>query len=304
MNFILFLLVTICFYILYWHVLYPLISLPAMPIVYFIGYLTEHPEKRWTKIVLVLTFIISFIFGTLLPAAIFGMGTGLIALYFAENATHPLIYFLLAGFNAFTISAPNGETSLPGILISLASYVITVTISKFALFSAITTVFLMKLALLGLGLLILVGIVSIIINFLDRKISKTSEFELQQEPDGELSIGVYIVSILFIVLGVLWVTGFLIHPADELLGYFIWGLPLVVGGIGMLRKKYWALRLSQVTLVLTALQSVVVIPIALLNAKELDLSGILFAFLILFIIGLPIWFLFKKSTVIQFKRKQ
>jgi hypothetical protein len=232
------------------------------------------------------------------------MGTGLIALYFAENATHPLIYFLLAGFNAFTISAPNGETSLPGILISLASYVITVTISKFALFSAITTVFLMKLALLGLGLLILVGIVSIIINFLDRKISKTSEFELQQEPDGELSIGVYIVSILFIVLGVLWVTGFLIHPADELLGYFIWGLPLVVGGIGMLRKKYWALRLSQVTLVLTALQSVVVIPIALLNAKELDLSGILFAFLILFIIGLPIWFLFKKSTVIQFKRKQ
>jgi hypothetical protein len=103
---------------------------------------------------------------------------------------------------------------------------------------------------------------------------------------------------------VLWVTGFLIHPADELLGYFIWGLPLVVGGIGMLRKKYWALRLSQVTLVLTALQSVVAIPIALLNAKELDLSGILFAFLILFIIGLPIWFLFKKSTVIQFKRKQ
>ena len=103
----------------------------------------------------------------------------------------------------------------------------------------------------------------------------------------------------------LWVTGFLIHPSSELLGYFIWGLPLVVGGIGMLRKKYWALRLSQITLVLTALQSVVLIPIALLNAKKLDLSGILFAFFILFIfIGLPIWFLFKKSTVVQFKRKQ
>ena len=116
----------------------------------------------------------------------------MIALYFAENATHPLIYFLLAGFFAFTISAPNGETSLPGMLISLASYVITVTISKFALFSAITTVFLTELALWGLGLLILVVIVSGIINFLDRKISKTTEFELQQEPDGKLSIGVFI----------------------------------------------------------------------------------------------------------------
>ena len=80
----------------------------------------------------------------------------------------------------------------------------------------------------------------------------------------------------------------------------------MVGGIGMLRKKYWALRVSQVILVFLALESAVVIPIALLNnAKKLDLSGILFAFFILFIfIGLPIWFLFRKSTVIQFKRKQ
>jgi len=305
MNFIWFLLATICFYLFYWYVLSLIIFLPSIPIMGFIGYLTEHTEKRWTKIALISTFVIGFMIGTLLPSAIFGMGTGVIALNFAEKATHPLIYFLLAGFGAFTISAPSGETSLPAMLISLASYVITVTISKFTLFSAITIGFLTNLVLWGLGLLILVGIVSGVVKFLDSKISKRTEFELQQEPDGKLSIGVYILSILFIVLGVLWVISFLIYPASKLLGYFIWGVPYLVGGIGMLRKKYWALRFSQVILVLIALQSAVAIPIALLSAEKLDLFGILIAFFILFIfIGLPIWFLFRKSTVIQFKRKQ
>jgi|GEM_PF-3730353 len=307
MNFIWFLLATILFYLFYWYVLSWIILFPpSIPIMVFIRYLTEHTEKRWTKIALIPTFVIGFIIGTLLPSAIFGMGTGVIALNFAEKATHPLIYFLLAGFSAFTISAPTGETSLLGMLISLVSYVITVTISKFTLFSTVTIGFLTNLALWGLGFLILVGIVSWFISFLDTKITKRTEFELQQEPDGKLSIGVYIFSILSIVLGMLWVISFLIYPVSELLGYFICGVPLLVGGIGMLREKYWALRVSQVIFVVFALQCAVAIPIYLLNnAKKLGLSDILFAFFILFIfIGLPIWFLFRKSTVLQFKRKQ
>lgn len=175
MNFILFLLATVCFYLFYWYVLSMIIFLPSIPIMGFIGYLTEHTEKKWAKIALVPTVVIGFIIGTLLPCVVFGMGMGVIVLNFAEKATHPLIYFLLAGFGAFTISAPGGETSLPGMLISLATYVTTVTITKFALFSEITLALLVNIALWGLGLLILVGIVFGIVKFLGSKINKRTE---------------------------------------------------------------------------------------------------------------------------------
>ena len=306
MNFIWFLLATICFYVFYWYILSLIIFLPSVPIMGFIGYLSEHIEEKWAKIALVPTVFMSFLLGTLLPSALFGMGVGAITLNFAEKATHPLIYFLLGGLGAFTISAPSGETSLPAMLISLATYVITVRIPKFALFSEVTIGSIANVVFWGLGLLIFVGIVfgviKFIVNFLDRKISKRTEIELQKETRGKLSVGVYILSIIFIILGGLWVISYLISPTRELLAYFIWGIPYLVGGIGMLRRKYWALRFSQVYLILIALGCIVAIPIGLLGAEELNLFIILILLFILFIfVGLPIWFLFRKSTVNQFK---
>jgi len=152
-------------------------------------------------------------------------------------------------------------------------------------------------------------------NFLgeDRKISKSTEteLELQQETRRRLSIGVYILSNIFIVLGGFGVIGYLIYPAPKLLSYFIWGIPYLVGGIGMLRRKYWALRFSQVFLILGALLGMVVTPVALLvlgvpegldSFYIVDLVSILRGFFISFIFfGLPIWFLFRRSTVNQFK---
>ena len=309
MNFIWFVLATIFFYVFYWYILSLIIFLPSVPIMGFIGYLTEHMEKKWAKIALVPTFIMSFLLGILLPSALFGMGVGVITLNFAEKATYPLIYFLLGGLGAFTISAPSGETSLPAMLISLATYVITVRIPKFALFSAVTIGSLANMVLWGVGLLIFVGIafgvVKFIVGFLDRRISKRTEIEieLKRETGRKLSIGVYILSIIFIVLGGLWVISYLIYPTGISLGYFIWGVPYLVGGIGMLRRKYWALRFSQVFLILIALQGIVAIPIGLLGAEELNLLVILILLFILFVfIGLPIWFLFRRSTVNQFKK--
>ena len=169
MNFVWFLIAIILFYIFYWYFLSLIIFLPSMPVMSLVVYLTENTEKRWVKIALIPTIILAFILGTFLPCAIFGMGMGVTVLRFVGEATYPIIYFLIAGFGAFTISAPGGETSFPGMLISLITYIITVTISKFALFSGITIDFLFDLFLiLGIGFLI-IGILFFIITSLKEK---------------------------------------------------------------------------------------------------------------------------------------
>lgn len=304
MNFIWFLVAIVLFYFLYWYALSLIIFLPSMPLMSFIVYLEENSKKRWAKILLIPTFIVAFILGTLLPCAIFGMGMGVTVLNFVQEVTYPFIYFLIAGIGAFTIFAPSGESSFPGMIISLVAYIITVTISKFSIFSEITIDFLMSIFFGGAGLLLVIGVVFLIIGFLDEKISKRSEnkIEFQQESKKKLTLGVYIISILFIVLGGLWVIGFLFYPSREFLAYFIWGAPLLVGGMGMLIRKYWALRLSQIVLVLSSLQVIIMVPITILETNAFNLFAFLIVLLFFIIFfGLPLWFLFKKSTVVQFK---
>ena len=140
-----------------------------MPVMNLIIYLSENTEKRWSKIVLIPTIVLAFILGTFLPCAIFGMGIGVTVLRFVGEATYPIIYFLIAGFVAFTIFAPNGETSFPGMLISLIVYIITVTIYEFTIFSEITIDFLFDLFfILAIGF-ILIGILFFVITFLKEK---------------------------------------------------------------------------------------------------------------------------------------
>jgi hypothetical protein len=100
------------------------------------------------------------------------MGMGSIALHFASNATYPIVYLLLAGFAAFTIRAPSGETSLPAMVVSLVTYVSTVVIPRLAAFSEVAVETLMNIFLLGLGFLLLLGIVSGIAGFLARKVRR------------------------------------------------------------------------------------------------------------------------------------
>lgn len=115
-------------------------------------------------------------------------------------------------------------------------------------------------------------------------------------------MGVYIISILFIVLGGLWVVAFLFYPSREFLAYFIWGAPLLVGGIGMLTKKYWVLRLSQIILVLSSLQVIAMVPIAMIEAKVFNLFAFLIVILFFIIFfGLPLWFYSKNLPLLNLK---
>jgi len=79
MNFILFLVVLVLFYLYYWGGLVLIISLPCIPIATFIIYLTEQNKNKLARIALVPTCVIGFIIGTIWPCGIFGMGIGLIA---------------------------------------------------------------------------------------------------------------------------------------------------------------------------------------------------------------------------------
>jgi len=149
-----------------------IIFLPSIPVISFVVYLTENIEKIWAKTALIPTIMLAFILGTFLPCAIFGMGMGITVLRFVEEATYPIIYFLIAGLGAFTISAPSGETSLLGMFISLTTYIITVTIYEFTIFSEITIDFLFDLFfILAIGF-ILIGTIFFIITFLKEKFTK------------------------------------------------------------------------------------------------------------------------------------
>lgn len=303
MNFVWFLVASVCFYLFFWYILSMIIFLPSMPVMGLLNYLIEHPQKKWTKIALPPIFVLAFLLGTFLPTALFGMGMGVIALHFAENASWPLIYFLIAGFGAFTVSAPSGESSIFGMLISLGTYVITVTVTRFALLAEVTIDLIMNIASGILILLLFAGIVWWVVLFLDDKVSKKSEIELktQQEIKKKLSVGVYVLSILFVMLGGLWILSYLTNPVIEMSGYFIWGIPYLVGGIGMLCRKYWALRLSQVFLIISALPVIGLFIYALFQPQKPPFFVILLLLVFAVIVwGLPIWFLFRKSTVRQF----
>lgn len=305
MNFFWFLLALFFSYILYWDVLSLIIVLPGAQIMDLIRYPAKRTRRSRTRISLIPAFILNFTIGTLLPYAVFGMGMGVIALNFAEKASNHPVYFILAGLGAFIISASSRKTFLTERLISLSAYVTTVAIPELTLYG-ITTTSLAYITLWGLGLLILGGMVFGIVESLRDEINRKSKtkIRLRRRTNRGLSAGTYVLSIFFITLGMIWILGYLICPARELLVYFIWGAPYLVSGLAILTGKYWALRFSQVFLVLGTSLSILAIeiPIALLLAEKLGLQAVLFALAALLIFfGFPIWFLFKKSTINQFE---
>jgi hypothetical protein len=123
---------------------------------------------------------------------------------------------------------------------------------------------------------------------------------------NKLSVGVVVLSVLFIVFGGLWSVSYVFYPLP--LGYFVTGMPLLIGGIGMLRRKHWALRLSQAVFVISVLQIIVLVFYYALTDRHIfdfalfSVVEICLAFLVLLV--LPTWILFRRSTVDRFRVKQ
>jgi len=126
-NFIWFILAMIFFNIFYWYFISSLLFIPQMPIMALVVYAQENSYKKWVRIFLLpVALTVGIIVGTLIPCSIFGGGLGLVALNFTENVSYPLVYFIIAGFCAFTIAAPSGETNLLGSFLSLFAFLMVI----------------------------------------------------------------------------------------------------------------------------------------------------------------------------------
>jgi hypothetical protein len=128
MNFVFFALSLICFGYLFWHVLMLVIFLPTMGVAPLLVWVTEGERTPTKRLLFLPVLLISFFFGTFLPAAFYSGGVYAITSHFAQEATHAWLYVGIGGLLCFWFSAPSGETSLLAILTSLACYILFMTV--------------------------------------------------------------------------------------------------------------------------------------------------------------------------------
>jgi hypothetical protein len=125
MRFLAFIAVLACFYWLFWHVFYLIISLPAAGLVsalerWFPGF-PDEPTGRKRAIVWLLISLV-FLLGTVVPATLYATAIFAIVSFSAHTANHPWLYITFGALCSFVIVAPNGETNVLGIVISFISY--------------------------------------------------------------------------------------------------------------------------------------------------------------------------------------
>lgn len=146
-----------------------------------------------------------------------------------------------------------------------------------------------------------------------------TETEISTEPQqtilkNKLSIGVRILGALFIVCGGIWISiffsqvgkGYLPYMSKvDVLLYILPGSGMLIGGIGILNRKYWALKFAQVFLLILGVAFCLVMALPGVTFWDETVPTyfrflqVILIFFVFFI--LPLWFLAKKSTVEQFK---
>lgn len=130
MHFIKYAIAIICFEFLFWYFIFMIVSLPSMAFLPLLTWATEEARTRAKKILLVPILVGMFIFGTLLPALFYSGGIFVTTNYFMNGASHPMVYAIIGGLLCFWVAAPNGETNLLAMLVSVVSYVLYMTILK------------------------------------------------------------------------------------------------------------------------------------------------------------------------------
>jgi hypothetical protein len=128
MNFLKFAFSLICFGYLFWHVLIHVIILLAMAAVPLLVWVTEDERTSAKRFLFLPVLLVSFFFGTFLPAAFYSGGVYAITSHFMQYATHAWIYVCIGGLLCFWFAAPSGETSILAILTSLGCYVLFMTV--------------------------------------------------------------------------------------------------------------------------------------------------------------------------------
>jgi len=128
MNFLKFALSLICFGYLFWHVLMLVIFLPTMAVAPLLVWSTEGERTSAKRFLFLPLLLLSFFFGTFLPAAFYSGGVYAITSHFVQHASHAWIYIGIGGLLCFWFAAPSGETSILAILTSLGCYILFMTV--------------------------------------------------------------------------------------------------------------------------------------------------------------------------------
>jgi len=158
-----------------------------MGLMTLIAWVSEDAITLSKKILSVPIIILAFIFGTLVPALFYSAGIFAIVNQFIQIASHPMVYIVIGGLLCFWFAAPSGETSLLAVIVSVASYILYMTIFKtfghsisnigFAIIDWILAI-LIPIFIIGLIIAFITWIVS---KFRDSSKKAISEIEEQYE---------------------------------------------------------------------------------------------------------------------------
>lgn len=146
------------------------VSLPSVAFIRLFSWATEGNATKAKGILLIPILAGSFLFGTLVPVLFYSAGIFTITHTFMTDASHPMVYAIIGGLLCLWMRAPSGETNVLGILISVVSYILYMTVLD--IFGRNMTI--MGLASVNLILAILLPVLAIglIISFLSWVISK------------------------------------------------------------------------------------------------------------------------------------
>lgn len=147
-----------------------IVSLPSMAFIRLLSWATEGNATKAKSILLIPILTGSFVFGTLVPVLFYSAGVFTITHSFMTDAPHPMVYAVIGGLLCLWMHAPSGETNVPGILISVVSYILYMTV--LTIFGQNMTI--MGLAMVNVILAILLPVLAIglIMSFISWVISK------------------------------------------------------------------------------------------------------------------------------------
>ena len=144
MHFIKYGIVIVCFEFLFWYLIFMIVSLPSMAFVQFLTWATDGDRTKTKRILLTPILIGGFLFGNLVPSLFFSAGIFVITNYFMMDASHPMVYAIVGGLLCFLSIAPSGEANLMGMLISVLSYILYMTILKTYVLKVLINIFLVR----------------------------------------------------------------------------------------------------------------------------------------------------------------
>ena len=91
----------VCFWFLFWYLIFTMVSLPSMDFIPLLSWATEGSVTKSKRMLFIPILIGSFLFGTLVPVLFYSSGIFAITYAFMRDASHPMVYAVIGGLLCF-----------------------------------------------------------------------------------------------------------------------------------------------------------------------------------------------------------